>query len=345
MDPQSHSVPHAVETPVPSSKPLDHRFSVAPMMDWTDRHCRYFHRLLAPEALLFTEMVTSAAVVHGDRSRLLEFQPAERPVVLQLGGSEPEEMASAVRLAEPWGYDGYNLNCGCPSDRVQRGRFGACLMDEPERVRAVVAAMRAATAREVSVKCRIGVDDRADDAFLERFVVTVAEGGIDTFIVHARQAWLQGLSPKANREVPPLRYDVVERLKARHPGLRIILNGGLRSAADVAAARSWADGVMVGRAAYQNPSALPDLVAAATGTEPRRVDEARLLEALAKYVEAEIARGGSAASVLRHTLGLFNGRPGARRWRRRLSEEMRASAAGAALVRRAAAAVTVRTAA
>jgi tRNA-dihydrouridine synthase A len=314
------------------------------MMDWTDRHCRWFHRLLAPEALLFTEMVTSGAVRHGDRARLLDHDAAERPVVLQLGGSEPDEMAEAVRLAEPWGYDGYNLNCGCPSDRVQRGRFGAGLMREPERVRDVLAAMREATTREVSVKCRIGVDDCDDDTFLERFVTTCAESGVDTVIVHARKAWLQGLSPKENREKPPLRYEVVERLKARHPELRIVLNGGLRTSDDVRAARRWADGVMVGRAAYQNPAALPALVAAAVDGPATPLDDAAVLEALGAYVDARRREGVPAAAVLRHVLGLFQGRPGARRWRRVLSERMRDADAGAALVEEAAAALLARAA-
>jgi len=323
---------------------LDHRFAVAPMMDWTDRHCRWFHRLLAPDALLFTEMVTSAALLFGDRARLLDFDPAEHPVMLQLGGSEPEELAEAVRLAEPWGYDGYNLNCGCPSDRVQRGRFGACLMREPERVRDVLAAMRAATAREVSVKCRIGVDDCEDDAFLERFVAICARSGVDTFIVHARKAWLAGLSPKENREKPPLRYDVVARLKQRHPELRIVLNGGLAAPDAVRSARARVDGVMVGRAAYQNPGALPALLAAAHGRPAPGVDDGRVLAALAAYVEARRAEGVPAAAVLRHVLGLFHGRPGARRWRRVLSERMRDADAGAALLHDAAGALTPRAA-
>jgi tRNA-dihydrouridine synthase A len=262
----------------------------------------------------------------------LDFDVVERPVVLQLGGSEPDEMAAAVRLAEPWGYAGYNLNCGCPSDRVQRGRFGACLMREPERVRDVLAAMRSATAREVSVKCRIGVDDGEEAPFLERFVTTCAESGVDTFVVHARKAWLQGLSPKENREVPPLRYDVVADLKARHPELRIVLNGGLRTPAAIREARGWADGVMVGREAYQNPGALPALRAAATATAPRPLDDGAVLRALADHVDRKRVEGVPPAAVLRHVLGLFQGRPGARRWRRTLSERMRDGDAAGALV-------------
>ncbi len=344
MDPGTSTVTRSFEKPVKPPARLDHRFAVAPMMDWTDRHCRWFHRLLAPEALLFTEMVTTAAIRHGDRARLLDFDAAEHPVVLQLGGADPDEAAAAVRAAEPWGYDGYNLNCGCPSDRVQRGCFGAALMREPERVHDVLAAMRAATRREVSVKCRIGVDGCEADGFLDRFVVTCAASGVDTFIVHARQAWLQGLSPKENREVPPLRYDVVERLKRRHPELRIVLNGGVRSADDVRTARGWADGVMVGREAYQNPGALPSLLAAAHGREPIVPDAGAVLAALADYVEARRREGVPAAAVLRHVLGLFQGRPGARRWRRVLSEGMRAPDAGAALLEEAAGAVVARAA-
>jgi tRNA-dihydrouridine synthase A len=314
-------------------------------MDWTDRHCRVFHRMLAPRALLFSEMVTTGAVLHGPRERLLAFDAREQPVVLQLGGSEPEALAEAVRLAEPYGYAGYNLNCGCPSDRVQQGRFGACLMAEPERVRDGFLAMREATDRPLSVKCRIGIDEVEEAPFLERFVTTVAEAGIDVFVIHARKAWLQGLSPKENREVPPLRYELVEALKRRHPHLRIVLNGGLRTPDDVRRARAWADGVMIGREAYQNPAMLPALEAAAYGTAEAPLDPAAVVEALAAYVDAARARGVPAAAILRHTLGLFNGHPGARRWRRTLSETMRAPDADGAVVRAAAAPVLERLAA
>ncbi len=306
------------------------------MMDWTDRHCRVFHRLLAPRALLFTEMVTTGAVLFGDRERLLGRAPGEGRVVLQLGGSEPEDLAQAIRAAEAYGYDGYNLNCGCPSDRVRKGAFGACLMAEPERVRDLLAAMRDATAKEVSVKCRIGIDDADADTCLERFVATCAASGVETFIVHARQAWLRGLSPKQNREIPPLRYDVVARLKQRHPRLTVILNGGIETAADVAAARRWADGVMVGRAAYQNPRALPELEAAALGGAPASADEARILDALAVHLARLEREGVPPAALLRHVLGLFNGRPGARRWRRLLSERMHGPEAGPELLHAAA---------
>ncbi len=324
---------------------LDHRFCIAPMMDWTDRHCRFFHRLLAPRAVLFTEMVTTGAVLHGPRDRLLACDPRERPVVLQLGGSEPEALAASVRLAEAHGYDGYDLNCGCPSDRVQQGRFGACLMAEPELVRDAVAAMQGVTARPVTVKCRIGIDEVEEASFLDRFVATIAEAGVDTFIVHARKAWLKGLSPKANREVPPLRYDVVRALKERRPDLRIVLNGGLRTADDVRRALVWADGVMIGREAYQNPSSLPALEAAAFGGTPRPVDLEAVVAALAGYVDGQRAAGVRAAAVLRHVLGLFNGRPGARRWRQTLSETMRHPEADGDTLRAASAPLLLRVAA
>ncbi len=315
---------------------LDHRFAVAPMMDWTDRHCRFFHRLLAPKALLYTEMVTSAAVVFGDRERLLGFSPAEQPAVLQLGGSEPDEVGRAVEIADAWGYAGFNLNCGCPSSRVQKGAFGACLMAEPERVRGVLEAMRAATDREVSVKCRIAIDDQEPAPFLDRFVVACADAGVTTFIVHARTAWLKGLSPKENREVPPLRYDVVANLKAHYPELRIVLNGGLSTTAQIGEALRWADGVMIGREAYRNPGALPTLDAAARGCAAHPIDESALIATLAAYVERAQAQGVPPSAVLRHVLGLFAGRPGARLWRRCLSEHMHRTSDGAALLREAA---------
>ncbi|MFW5680730.1 MAG: tRNA dihydrouridine(20/20a) synthase DusA, partial [Pseudomonadota bacterium] len=252
---------------------------------------------------------------------------------------------AAIRAAEPYGYAGYNLNCGCPSDRVQKGRFGACLMAEPELVRACCRAMRAATDRPVSVKCRIGIDDVDEDSCLDRFVTTVAAAGIDLFIVHARKAWLKGLSPKENREIPPLRYTVVEALKRRYPALQIVLNGGLRTPDDVRRALDWADGVMIGREAYQNPAILPMLQAAAHGSAVPPLDHGAVVEALAAYVDEARQAGVPAAAILRHTLGLFNGHPGARRWRRELSERMREATADGALVRAAAAPVLERLAA
>ena len=245
------------------------------MMDWTDRHCRYFHRLLAPSARLYTEMVTTGAVIHGDRERLLGFDPAEHPVALQLGGSEPDELAEAARIGAEFGYDEINLNCGCPSDRVQKGRFGACLMNEPARVRDCLAAMAEAVAVPVTVKTRIGVDDNDSEAFLHRFVETVAESGVEIFIIHARKAWLSGLSPKQNREVPPLDHARVRRLAGRFPGLKFIMNGGIEQPDQALGELAHVDGVMLGRAAYQNPWVLAELEqrlvdGGSAGVDPRR---------------------------------------------------------------------------
>ena len=293
---------------------------VAPMMDWTDRHCRYFHRLLAPTARLYTEMVTTGAVIHGDRDRLLGFDAAEHPVALQLGGSDPDELARAAGIGAEWGYDEINLNCGCPSDRVQKGRFGACLMTEPERVRDGVAAMRDAVDVPVTVKSRIGVDDHDSEAFLHRFVETVADGGAETFIVHARKAWLSGLSPKQNREVPPLHPDRVHRLVDAFPALRIVLNGGLTDADGAADEWRRVHGVMLGRAAYQTPWVLAELSARldVAGVASR----AEAVAAMHAYALREAERGVRLAAIARHLLGLFHGRPGARTWRRMLSQRM-----------------------
>ncbi len=307
-------------TTVPSD--VGWRLCVAPMMDWTDRHCRYFHRLLAPSARLYTEMVTTGAVLHGDRERLLGFDPVEQPVALQLGGSDPEDLAAAARIGADRGYDEINLNCGCPSDRVQKGRFGACLMLEPERVRDGLAAMREAVDVPVTVKTRIGVDDHDSEAFLHRFVEIVTESGVDTFIVHARKAWLSGLSPKQNREVPPLDYGRVARLRAAFPALRIILNGGVVDVDHAIAAMGDFDGVMLGRAAYQNPWILAELQ---QSIDPARApaDRAWVVAAMAAYAERELAaRGVRLHSIGRHMLGLFHGQPGARGWRRGLSQRM-----------------------
>jgi tRNA-dihydrouridine synthase A len=291
------------------------------MMDWTDRHCRYFHRLIAPRALLYTEMVHSGAVLHGDVERHLGFDPAERPVALQLGGSDPAELARAARMGASFGYDEVNLNCGCPSDRVRRGRFGACLMAEPARVAACVASMRAAVAVPVTVKCRIGIDDSEEFDFLARFVTAVAATGCRTFIVHARKAWLKGLSPKENREIPPLRYDVVRRLKHAFPELEIIVNGGIRTPEEAAALATGlgVDGVMIGRAAYENPISLAAFEFALLGPGPRALDRLELVEAMAAYAASQVDRGVPVRAVARHMLGLFNGLPGARAWRRRLT--------------------------
>ena len=316
----------------------DRRFSVAPMMDWTDRHCRYFHRLLAPRALLYTEMVHCGAVLRGgDVGRRLGFDPRERPLALQLGGSEPVELARAARVAADLGYDEVNLNCGCPSERVRRGRFGACLMAEPELVADCVAAMRAAVAVPVTVKCRIGVDDSEEFEFLARFVGRVAEAGCAAFAVHARKAWLNGLSPKENREIPPLRHGVVRRLKRAFPDLDVVVNGGVRTPEQARALADGLDGVMVGREAYANPYALPAFEAALLGPAEPAPPRLAVVEAMADYAaRARVERGVPLRAVARHMLGLFNGLPGARAWRRRLA--LLAPDDGPAVLREAAAA-------
>jgi len=300
------------------------------MMDWTDRHCRYFHRLLAPRALLYTEMVTTGAVIHGDRDRLLGFDPAEHPVALQLGGSDPEELAQAARIGASYGYDEFNLNVGCPSDRVQKGRFGACLMKEPALVRDCLAAMRESVDRPVTVKTRIGVDEFEGEEFLLEFADTVVQSGIDTVIVHARKAWLSGLSPKENREVPPLVYERVYALKAHRPDLTVIINGGLTGAAVVHEQLALVDGVMLGRAAYQNPWILAQLSRDLGWPAP--VSREAVVEAMVDYAQRHIEGGGRLNHVARHMLGLFHGQPGARHWRRHLSQNMHLEGAGAELL-------------
>jgi tRNA-dihydrouridine synthase A len=294
------------------------------MMDWTDRHCRYFFRLLAPDVRLYSEMVTAQAVLYGDRERLLGFDPAEHPVALQFGGSEPDVLGAATRVANDWGYDEINLNVGCPSDRVQSGRFGACLMAEPERVADCVAAMRGNTDVPVTVKTRIGIDDRDDYEFLETFVRAVAAAGCETFVVHARKAILVGLSPKQNRSVPPLRYDVVYRLKQDFPQLNIVLNGGVESVEAVRTHLGHVDGVMIGRKAYADPWFLANVHAALSPGPPgsRALASTRqdVVDHMASYARRQLAAGARLHHVTRHMLGLFNGVPGARSWRRYLSE-------------------------
>ena len=289
------------------------------MMDWTDRHCRYFHRLLTRHALLYTEMITAEAVIHGDRERLLGFSPEEHPVALQLGGSHPQRLATAARIGAELGYDEINLNIGCPSDRVQEGRFGACLMAEPELVAECVAAMQAACDVPVTVKCRIGIDDQDSEADLERFISTVAAAGCSTFIVHARKAWLQGLSPKENRDVPPLDYGRVWRLKAAHPELTIVINGGIRSLDEAEEHLQHVDGVMLGRAAYQTPYLLADVDRRIFGSQEPPLSRLEVLERLRPYIERHLARGGRLNNITRHILGLYHGEPGARMFRRHLS--------------------------
>ena len=309
------------------------RLSVAPMMDWTDRHCRYVHRLLSSNALLYTEMVTAPAVIHGDRDRLLGFDQAEHPIALQLGGSDPAQLAEATRIAAGYGYDEINLNVGCPSDRVQSGSFGAVLMESPGLVADCVAAMIAASPVEVTVKCRIGVDDQVPEEILPEFLSRVAAAGVNRFTIHARKAWLQGLSPKENREVPPLDYDLVFRMKELFPHLHLSINGGIGSleAAEAFLARGI-DGVMIGRAAYHQPA---DILAEADrriwGDDTGRSAE-EVVRAMIPYIEAHLASGGRLHQITRHMLGLFHGRPGARHWRRVLSEGAHEDGAGTALV-------------
>jgi tRNA-dihydrouridine synthase A len=287
-------------------------------MDWTDRHCRFLHRQLTRHALLYTEMVTAEAIIRGDRARLLKFHSAEHPVALQLGGSEPVRLAEAARIGADMGYDEINLNVGCPSDRVQSGRFGACLMREPQLVADCVAAMRASVSIPVTVKCRIGVDDQDPEVALPTLVDACAAAGITTFAVHARKAWLEGLSPKENREVPPLDYDIVYRLKRDKPQLTILLNGGVATLDDVEAHLRHVDGVMMGRAAYQTPALLADVDARVFGGEVRTVEAA--VESYIAYIGEQLAHGVPLNAMTRHMLGLFNGRPGARQFRRHLSE-------------------------
>jgi tRNA-dihydrouridine synthase A len=310
-----------------------HRFSVAPMMDWTDRHCRVFHRRLSRHARLYTEMVTADAVLHGKRDRLLAFSPAEHPVALQLGGSDPMKLAEAAAIGAAYGYDEINLNIGCPSDRVQEGRFGACLMAEPDLVARCLAAMQARVAVPVTVKCRIGIDDQDSETDFQRFVETVAAAGITVVIVHARKAWLDGLSPKENREVPPLDYARVYRLKQARPDLTIVLNGGITSLDEAAAHLAHVDGVMLGRAAYQTPYILADVdrrFFAADAAPPTRE---MVVEQLLPYVEAHLAQGGRLNNIVRHILGLFHGTPGARAFRRHLSENAPRDGAGVDVLR------------
>ena len=306
------------------------------MMDWTDRHCRYFHRQLSARALLYTEMVTASAILHGDRQRLLGFDPAERPIALQLGGSDPADLAAAAAIGAGFGYDEINLNIGCPSNRVQTGRFGACLMAEPDLVARMVAAMQAAVDIPVTVKCRIGIDDQDSELDLERFIFTVAAAGCRTFIVHARKAWLKGLSPKENREVPPLDYGRVIRLKQQHPGLEIVLNGGLDTLAEAIERGTGLDGVMLGRAAYQTPYLLASVDGTIFGDPRPPVTRAAVLDSLIGHASRHIARGGRLNSITRHILGLYHGRPRARAFRRYLSENAIGEAASVDVLRRAA---------
>jgi tRNA-dihydrouridine synthase A len=301
-----------------------HRFCIAPMLDWTDRHCRYFHRLISQHAFLYTEMVTTGALIHGEHHRFLQFNAVEKPVAFQLGGSNPRELAHCAKMIEDYGYDEVNLNVGCPSDRVQNGRFGACLMAEPELVAECVAAMTQAGSIPVTVKSRIGIDERDSYEELTHFISTVAGAGCETFIIHARKAWLRGLSPKQNRDIPPLRYDVVYQIKQDFPQLEIILNGGITTLDQAEDVLQHVDGVMVGREAYHNPYLLADVDRRFYGESSPPRSREMIMELLIPYIkeQLELNDGVRLNSITRHILGLFHGEPGARGWRRHLSENV-----------------------
>jgi len=306
---------------IPTNKkaaPLS-RVSIAPMMDWTDRHCRYFHRLITPSSLLYTEMVTTGALQFGKRERFLRFNESEHPLALQLGGSEPEALAMSAKMGEEYGYDEINLNCGCPSERVQSGAFGACLMREPELVRDCIKAMQDAVSIPVTVKCRIGIDDSKDYDFLAEFVETVAQSGCDTFILHARKAWLKGLSPKENRDIPPLQYDIVARIKDAFPDLTFPVNGGIKTIEDVQSKLNDFDGVMIGREAYQHPWFMRTVEQEVFGTEGL-LDRRAIIEAMITYIYEQGEKYETPLkSITRHMIGLFQGTPGARKWRQGIS--------------------------
>ncbi|MCG7941624.1 MAG: tRNA dihydrouridine(20/20a) synthase DusA [Candidatus Thiodiazotropha taylori] len=318
---------------------LNRRLSVAPMLDWTDRYCRYFLRLISSHVLLYTEMVTTGAILHGNRARFLDFDPSEHPVALQLGGSEPEALGQCAKLGEARGYDEINLNVGCPSDRVQSGRFGACLMLTPELVADCIKAMRDQVTIDVTVKHRIGVDDQDSYQALCDFVGKVSEAGCETFIVHARKAWLQGLSPKENREIPPLHYETVHQLKRDYPDLQIIINGGITTLEQVEENLKQVDGVMIGREAYNNPWILSQADSLIYASEGSPASRHQIIEAMIPYIDQELSAGTPINRITRHILGLFQGLPGAKKWRRMLSEEAHKAGADSGLIRRAAAQV------
>jgi tRNA-dihydrouridine synthase A len=319
-----------------------YRFSVAPMMDWTDRHCRVFHRKLSARALLYTEMLTTGAIIHGDRQRLLGFDASEHPVALQLGGSDPGHLSTAAKIGEDFGYDEINMNVGCPSDRVQEGRFGACLMAEPKLVADCVAAMKRAVTIPVTVKCRIGIDDQEPEQALRILARAVVEAGADALVVHARKAWLQGLSPKENREVPPLDYGLVYRLKAELPQVPVIINGGITSIEEARAHLDHVDGVMLGRAAYQEPWRLLDADRMLFGAAPQAATMKDAIEAFIPYVEQQLARGIRLHAMTRHLVGAFHAVPGARAFRRHLAENATRPGAGVSVLRDAMALVGAR---
>ncbi len=327
------------------NKMLARRFSVAPLMDWTDRHCRFFHRLMTRRARLYTEMLTTGAVIHGDRQRLLGFEAGEHPVALQLGGSEPGDLATAAKIGADFGYDEINLNVGCPSDRVKDGRFGACLMAEPALVAKGVQAMKRAVNVPVTVKCRIGIDDQDPEIALDALARGVVAVGADALIVHARKAWLNGLSPKENRDVPPLDYDIVYRLKASMPGVPIIINGGIAGLEEAREHLAHVDGVMLGRAAYQEPWRLLTVDPELFGEAAPQATMEDVFEAMMPYIEDQLARGTRLHSITRHFVGAFHGVPGARAFRRHLAENGVRPGAGVNVLRDAIALVENRVAA
>ena len=316
-----------------SSNDPDRKFCIAPMMEWTDRHCRFFHRLLTRRARIYTEMITTGAVLHGPRARLMAYDVAEHPLALQLGGCDPRQLAECARIAEAFGYDEVNLNIGCPSDRVQEGSFGACLMAEPALVGDCVAAMAAVVKLPITVKCRIGIDDQDPEEALEALACAVERAGVAALIVHARKAWLDGLSPRENRNVPPLDYARVYRLKAAHPNLSVMLNGGITTVDQAFNHLRCVDGVMMGRAAYQEPWRLLAVDPVLFGERARFASARAAAEALLPYIERELARGTRLHAVTRHVLGLFRGMPGARAFRRHLATEAVKPAADAATFR------------
>ena len=296
------------------------RISVAPMMDWTDRHCRYFHRLISPDAVVYTEMITTGALIHGDAERFLRYDESEHPVVLQLGGSDPSDLARAAEMGAKAGYDEINLNCGCPSDRVQNGRFGACLMREPDLVADCMQAMMSAVDIPVSIKCRIGINDQDDFDFLDKFVSKSVDKGVKAFIIHARKAWLSGLSPKQNRDIPPLNYDRVAKIKDKYPECTIILNGGITRTEQILEWKSRLDGFMIGREAYSNPYVLADIERTLFGNHDI-VGRDKIARKMAEYAKEQWARYETPVkSISRHILGLYHHQPGAKAWKRHLSE-------------------------
>ncbi|RYZ93795.1 MAG: tRNA dihydrouridine(20/20a) synthase DusA [Moraxellaceae bacterium] len=312
---------------------LNRRFTAAPMMEWSDTHCRTFWRMLTKKTVFYSEMVTTGALIHGDRERFLDFNASEHPLALQLGGSDPKALAECARIAEDWGYDEVNLNCGCPSDRVQNNMIGACLMAEPKLVAECIATMQNAVKIPVTVKHRIGIDDMEDYEGLENFVTTLANAGCKTFIVHARKAWLKGLSPKENREVPPLQYDKVARLKKAHPSLEIIINGGITSIEQSLNLLNDVDGVMLGREIYHNPYLLAEVDQKIYGSSSEIVSRTDVLEEFIEYAQAQLHRGIRLNYMTRHILGLFQGMPGARKFRRVISEQAHKPNAGIDVIR------------